>query len=106
RACRAGPIQAGVFAAPVSIWLRSASTNAGHAATPARLLKVLSIGSVPPEWGGPVRGGVATFHAALLEGLARGLAEIAVAPLRLIDDRSPPFETFPLEPGENRRSQL
>ena len=33
-------------------------------------MKLLTVGSLPPEWGGPSRGGVATFHAALLEGLA------------------------------------
>jgi glycosyltransferase involved in cell wall biosynthesis len=33
-------------------------------------LKLLTIGSLPPEWGGPVRGGAATFHAALLSELA------------------------------------
>lgn len=33
-------------------------------------MRLLTVGSLPPEWGGPVRGGVATFHATLLEGLA------------------------------------
>lgn len=37
--------------------------------SPAR---VLSFGSVPPEWGGANRGGVATFHATLVEALAPG----------------------------------
>jgi len=32
-------------------------------------VKLLTVGSLPPEWGGPRRGGVATFHAALLSGL-------------------------------------
>jgi glycosyltransferase involved in cell wall biosynthesis len=32
-------------------------------------IKLLTIGSLPPEWGGPERGGVATFHASLLTGL-------------------------------------
>jgi glycosyltransferase involved in cell wall biosynthesis len=36
-------------------------------------MRLLSVGSLPPEWGGSARGGVATFHAALLQGLfARG----------------------------------
>lgn len=34
-------------------------------------MRLLTIGSLPPEWGGQARGGVATFHAALLEGLLR-----------------------------------
>lgn len=32
-------------------------------------MRLLTVGSLPPEWGGPVRGGVATFHASLLAGL-------------------------------------
>jgi len=32
-------------------------------------LRVLSFGSVPPEWGGGQRGGVATFHATLIESV-------------------------------------
>jgi glycosyltransferase involved in cell wall biosynthesis len=39
-------------------------------------LRLLSVGSLPPEWGGPQRGGVATFHAALLEGLAERAGEV------------------------------
>jgi glycosyltransferase involved in cell wall biosynthesis len=31
-------------------------------------MRLLTIGSLPPESGGPARGGVATFHATLLEG--------------------------------------
>lgn len=32
-------------------------------------MRLLTVGSLPPEWGGPRRGGVATFHASLLTGL-------------------------------------
>jgi glycosyltransferase involved in cell wall biosynthesis len=32
-------------------------------------VRVLSFGSVPPEWGGLLRGGVATFHATLVEAI-------------------------------------
>jgi glycosyltransferase involved in cell wall biosynthesis len=36
-------------------------------------VRLLTVGSLPPEWGGPLRGGAATFHAALLQALlARG----------------------------------
>lgn len=31
---------------------------------------MISFGSVPPEWGGGLRGGVATFHATLVEAIA------------------------------------
>ncbi len=34
-------------------------------------MRLLTTGSLPPEWGGEERGGVATFHATLLAGLAR-----------------------------------
>jgi glycosyltransferase involved in cell wall biosynthesis len=34
-------------------------------------IKLLTVGSLPPEWGGPARGGAATFHAALLSELRR-----------------------------------
>lgn len=39
-------------------------------------MKLLTVGSLPPEWGGPERGGVATFHAALIEGLSASRREI------------------------------
>lgn len=32
-------------------------------------MRLLTVGSLPPEWGGPLRGGAATFHAALLTAL-------------------------------------
>lgn len=34
-----------------------------------RPLRVLSCGSIPPDWGGPVSGGVATFHATIVPAL-------------------------------------
>jgi len=36
------------------------------------------VGSLPPEWGGPKRGGVATFHASLLAGLLERRADVEV----------------------------
>ncbi|HET8863789.1 MAG TPA: glycosyltransferase family 4 protein [Solirubrobacterales bacterium] len=41
-------------------------------------MRLLTVGSLPPEWGGPARGGVATFHAALLEGFRPAGEEIEV----------------------------
>ncbi len=41
-------------------------------------MRLLTVGSLPPEWGGPVRGGVATFHAALLSGLLDRKEEVEV----------------------------
>lgn len=40
-------------------------------------MRLLTVGSLPPEWGGAARGGVATFHTTLLEGLmADGRVEL------------------------------
>lgn len=41
-------------------------------------MRLLTVGSLPPEWGGPVRGGAATFHAALLTGLLESGASVEV----------------------------
>ncbi|HEX6688962.1 MAG TPA: glycosyltransferase family 4 protein [Solirubrobacterales bacterium] len=41
-------------------------------------MKLLTVGSLPPEWGGPVRGGAATFHAALLTALIEHGGDIDV----------------------------
>jgi glycosyltransferase involved in cell wall biosynthesis len=41
-------------------------------------MRVLTFGSLPPEWGGPLRGGVATFHAALLTGLSERRGEVEI----------------------------
>lgn len=46
-------------------------------------MRVLSVGSLPPRVGGPVHGGVATFHGSLLEGLSRpggGVEVVGVVP--------------------------
>lgn len=46
-------------------------------------MRVLSIGSLPPRSGGPTHGGVATFHASLLDGLAQsgsGVEVVGVVP--------------------------
>lgn len=41
-------------------------------------MKLLTVGSLPPEWGGRVRGGAATFHAALLTGLLESGGSVEV----------------------------
>lgn len=41
-------------------------------------MRLLTVGSLPPEWGGPVRGGAATFHAALLAALLKRPGEVEV----------------------------
>jgi glycosyltransferase involved in cell wall biosynthesis len=41
-------------------------------------MRVVTVGSLPPEWGGPVRGGVATFHATLLAGFLERRDELQV----------------------------
>lgn len=46
--------------------------------TRVRPLRLLTVGSLPPEWGGPVRGGAATFHAALLSALLERRGEVEV----------------------------
>jgi len=43
-----------------------------------RLVRLLTVGSLPPEWGGPLRGGAATFHGALLESLLDRGSEVEV----------------------------
>src|SRR5436190_21122887 len=57
-----------------------------------RSLRLLSVGSLPPEWGGTHRGGVATFHATLLAELASSrhpveCVGVLVAPSDEIDRR-------------------
>lgn len=41
-------------------------------------MRLLSVGSLPPELGGTERGGVASFHAALLEAFSRGVDGVEV----------------------------
>jgi glycosyltransferase involved in cell wall biosynthesis len=59
-------------------------------------VRLLTVGSLPPEWGGPARGGVATFHASLLAGLASRSTDVevigALSPAPL--DREAPVPVF------------
>ena len=50
-----------------------------------RVLKLLTVGSIPPEWGGPNAGGVATNHRNLLQQFARNdrLELVGVIPTRI-----------------------
>jgi glycosyltransferase involved in cell wall biosynthesis len=67
----------------------------------APALRVLTVGSLPPEWGGSARGGVATFHAALLAGLReRGDVEV-VGVLPPTEPTAPvPFPVFARPPDQ------
>ena len=59
-------------------------------------MRLLSVGSLPPELGGPTRGGVATFHATLLEGLAErsdAVEVVGVMPPTPLADEAP-FPVF------------
>lgn len=64
-----------------------------------RPIRLASLGSVPPEWGGRTRGGVATLYQALIEellhGPARGIDIAVVLPFNLDPDQSrrPPTTT-------------
>ena len=53
-----------------------------------RVLKLLTVGSIPPEWGGPLVGGVATTHRNLLEQFVRSdrCEIVGVIPTRIADD--------------------
>jgi glycosyltransferase involved in cell wall biosynthesis len=70
-------------------------------------MRLLTVGSLPPEWGGPTRGGVATFHASLLAGLLERRPEVEVvgvlppAPL----DRATPVPVF-VRPEEVSRARF
>lgn len=59
-------------------------------------MRVLTVGSLPPEWGGRLRGGAATFHAALLSGLAGrvGIEVVGVLPPEPLQ-REIPVPVFP-----------
>jgi glycosyltransferase involved in cell wall biosynthesis len=67
-------------------------------------MRLLTVGSLPPEWGGPIRGGVATFHAALLTGLQERSTEVEVvgtlAPATL--DREVPVPVWVRPEGVSR----
>lgn len=66
-------------------------------------MRLLTVGSLPPEWGGPERGGVATFHAALLSALLErpGPVELVgvLPPSRLDGDLPVPAFVRPEEMG-------
>lgn len=67
-------------------------------------MRLLTVGSLPPEWGGPVRGGAATFHAALLEELlrdGRGVEIVGVIPPGPLD-REIPVPAFVRPEGTQR----
>lgn len=69
-------------------------------------MRLLTVGSLPPEWGGAVRGGAATFHAALLTALLERGADVEVvgtlvpAPL----DREIPVPAWVRPEGVSRAS--
>jgi glycosyltransferase involved in cell wall biosynthesis len=72
-------------------------------------LRVLSIGSLPPEWGGAVPGGVATFHAALAQALAPGTggdAEIVGIATWANSDAEEPVPRRSIPEGEPRTAFL
>jgi glycosyltransferase involved in cell wall biosynthesis len=68
-------------------------------------VRLLTVGSLPPEWGGPVRGGVATFHASLLAGLLEQpeVEVVGVLPPTPLD-REIPVPAFVQPEGTNRAS--
>lgn len=69
-------------------------------------MRLLTVGSLPPEWGGPARGGVATFHASLLTGLRQGHPEVEIVgvlpPTPL--EREVPVPVFVQPDGTSRAS--
>jgi glycosyltransferase involved in cell wall biosynthesis len=72
-------------------------------------LRVLSFGSVPPEWGGGRRGGVATFHATLIESVQAD-AECPVEVVGIVSlgsgEGSAPVPVRILEKGQRREEFL
>ena len=69
-------------------------------------MRLLTVGSLPPEWGGPKRGGVATFHASLLTGLADRAAEVELVGVLppVQPQRELPFPVFARPDDVNRAS--
>ncbi|MEA3502673.1 MAG: glycosyltransferase family 4 protein, partial [Actinomycetota bacterium] len=69
-----------------------------HSSRPAELaalrgpkkgsVRVLTVGSIPPEWGGSVAGGVATVHRSLVEAFLKSNAVdlVGVIPTRRVDE--------------------
>lgn len=71
------------------------------------MLRLLTVGSVPPEWGGTTGGGVATVHRLLLLALAER-QDVRVEVLPLNHDRStlPPSDvTFAVPPADHRQER-
>jgi glycosyltransferase involved in cell wall biosynthesis len=71
-----------------------------------RRTRVLTIGSVPPEWGGTTQGGVATFHCALVSEIARHPLRyrtriVGVVPTNTESPKHVPVPTF--HPGRDER---
>lgn len=65
-------------------------------------MRVLSVGSLPPSWGGPIYGGVATLHATLLEGFLLDDVPVEVAG---IVPPAPPTRPLPV-PVHERDPEL
>ena len=65
-------------------------------------MRVLSVGSLPPAWGGPSYGGVATLHATLLEGFLdpRSAVEVVGVVPPSPPSRELPVPVFAPRPGE------
>ncbi len=55
---------------------------------PSDSVRVLTVGSIPPEWGGPSAGGVATVHRAILEAFidSETIELVGVIPARSVDE--------------------
>lgn len=67
-------------------------------------MRALTVGSLPPEWGGRRRGGVATFHASLLHGLLERRADVEVVGVLPPNppDRAVPVPVFARPEGIGR----
>jgi glycosyltransferase involved in cell wall biosynthesis len=73
-----------------------------------RRTRVLTIGSVPPEWGGTTQGGVASFHYALVSQIVRHpfryrTRVVGVVPTNAESPTHIPAATFP--PGRDERAR-
>ncbi|MGI9641184.1 MAG: hypothetical protein ACR2N9_00225, partial [Acidimicrobiia bacterium] len=53
----------------------------------APVTRVLTVGSIPPEWGGPVAGGVATVHRGVLDSILAdpNFRLTGVVPTKVVD---------------------
>jgi glycosyltransferase involved in cell wall biosynthesis len=72
-------------------------------------IRLITFGSVPPEWGGLLRGGVATFHATLVEAIHAD-PELPVELVAIVSTGSgqgtAPAPVRVLEPGQRREQFL